>query len=127
MVMAVQMNNIRRLVVIYWRHSSEDRENSWTKELYEKLIYDDRLNLRYHSEMKFIFANCNRKTESYYVNRDIVEELRRHKIRREPLVYLDLIFPNERGSREEIHSISNKYDMEQIIERINYYINIYQR
>jgi hypothetical protein len=125
--MAVLTNNLRRLVVLYWRHSQEDRENSWTKELYEKLIYDDDLRLRYQNKTEFIFANVNRRTESYLQNRDIIYELRRHKERYHPLVYLDLIFPNQDGSREELYSICNEHDIRQVMKRIRYYMLEYQR
>lgn len=126
-LMAVQTNNLRRLVVLYWRHSKEDRENSWTKELYEALIYNDELRLRYRNDTDFIFANVNRRTESYIQHRDLVENLRRLKERYHPLVYLDLIFPNERGSREEVYSLYNGYDIRQVIARIKYYMNEYER
>lgn len=125
--MAVQMNNIKKLIILYWRHSTEDRENSWTKELYEKLIYDDRLRLRNRSDMEFIFTNVNRKTEEYLLHREEVEYLRRHKYKGEPLVYMDLIFPNERGSREEMFSIDSKHDVEQVVERIHYWINVFEK
>jgi gluconate kinase len=121
------MNNIKKLIILYWRHSTEDRENSWTKELYEKLIYDDRLRLRHRNDMEFIFTNVNRKTEEYRLHAETVEYLRRHKLRGEPLVYIDLVFANERGSREEMFSIDSKHDVEQILERIHYWINIFEK
>jgi hypothetical protein len=125
--MAYQTNNLRRLVVLYWRHSQEDRENSWTKELYEKLIYDDELRLRYQNKTEFIFANVNVRTESYLQYRDVIYGLRRHKERYHPLVFLDLIFPNENGSTEELYSICNENDIRQVLKRIHYYMLEFQR
>jgi len=120
--MPYQTNNLRRLIVLYWRHSQRDHENSWTKELHEKLIYDDDLRLRYQNKTEFVFANVNRNTESYLLYRDEVTELRRYKECYHPLVYLDLIFPNENGSREELYSICNGHDVEEVHKRIRYYM-----
>lgn len=125
--MAIQTNNIKKLVILYWRHSTEDRENSWTKELYEKLIYHPKFDIRTVNSTEFIFANVNRKTESYLIHRETVEYLRKHKLRGEPLVYMDLVFANERGSREEIWSIDSKYDMEQVVERIYYLTKVFEK
>lgn len=125
--MAVQTNNLKRLIILYWRHSKDDKENSWTKELYEQLIYDDALRLRYRNDTEFIFANVNRNTESYVQHRDLIESLRQHKERYHPLVYFDLIFANERGSREEKHIIYNQNDVREVIKRIKYYILEYER
>jgi len=125
--MAIQTNNLKRLIVLYWRHSKEDRENSWTKDLHEKLIYDDQLRLRYQNRTEFIFANVNRKTESYLQHKEVVDQLRRHKECYHPLVFLDLIFPNERGSKEEMFSITNEYELNQVIARIKYYMHEFYR
>ncbi len=125
--MAVHTNNLRRLAILYWRHSKDDKENSWTKELYEALIYDDELRIRQRYDTEFIFANVNRRTESYIQNKDVVEALRRHKERYHPLVYMDLVFPNERGSREEIRIIYSQNDIREVIKRIKYYIIEYEK
>jgi len=125
--MAIQTNNLKKLVILYWEHSTEDRRNSWTKELYEALIYHKKFDIRTVNETEFIFANVNRKTESYIKHRETVEYLRRHKLRGEPLVYMDLVFANERGSREEIISIDSKYDMEQTVERIYYLTKVFEK
>lgn len=123
----MQTNNLKRLVVLYWRHSTLDWENSWTTELYEKLIYDDELRLRYQNKTEFIFANVNRRTESYQQYHDVVDQLRRHKLRYHPLVFMDLWFPNQDFSREEMFVIENKHDVEQIVARIKYWMRQYER
>lgn len=125
--MPVQMNNIRTLVVLYWRHSQFDQENSWTKELRDKLNYDDELRIRYRHDIKFVFANINRRTESYQTNKDIIERLRRYKEKAHPLVFIDLIFPNENFSREEKYVINNGYDVEQVMKRIRYLVLEYEK
>ena len=125
--MATQTNNLRRVVILYWRHSKEDRENSWTKELYEQLIYDDSIHIRNHYGTEFIFANVNRRTESYIQNRDVVESLRSHKLRGQPLVFLDLTFPNQDGSREEFYEIRGQADINLVHQRIKYYLQEYER
>jgi hypothetical protein len=120
------MNNIRRLVVLYWRHSKEDRENSWTKELYEELIYADDLRLKYRNDMQFVFANVNVRTESYNQNRYLVEELRKHKERYHPLVYIELVFPLD-GRRELLQIIENKHDINKTMRLIRYLMNEFEK
>jgi hypothetical protein len=125
--MAFQYNNLRRLIFLYWRHSTEDRENSWTKELYEALIYHKKFDIRSVRETEFIFANVNRKTESYLIHKDTIEYYRRHKLRGEPLIILQLMFANADGSREEMFSIDSQHDMLQVVDRIDYWINRFEK
>lgn len=115
--------NLRKLYVIYWRHPTLDWENARTTELYNELTYNSVLNIRFRTELKYVFANCHRKTESYAANRDAVEEMRPKKIRREPLVYLELWEPNRDGRREEYWSIDSDYRLKELIRQLDQYLN----
>ncbi len=110
--------NLRKLYILYWRHDSMDWENARTSELRDLLTYDEDLNLRYRDGLDYQFMNVNRNTEDYVRHRDTVELLRRHKIRREPLIYLELWRPNKDGSREEMYSIDSDYRMKLVLRRI---------
>lgn len=125
--MAVQTNNLKRLIILFWRHSQRDWENSWTTELYKKLIYDDKLRLRHQNQTDFIWANVNRRTESYQQHKDVVRYFRRHKERYHPLVIMELRFPNDRFSKEEKYIIQRQYDIKQVMQRIHYWMLEYQR
>lgn len=113
--------NLRRLHILYWRDSQSDKENARTTELYEKLTYEQPefdLHLKFRTELDFRFMNCNRNTEDYVRNRDQVEYLRPKKIRKEPLIYLELWTPNNEGSREEFISIDSDYRLRIALKHI---------
>lgn len=114
--------NLRKLIVVYWRHPSQDWENARTTELHRELTYNEKLALQFRHDLQYVFANCNRHTESYTINRDIVEQLRPKKIRREPLVYLELWRPNQEGRREEYWSIDSDYRLKEVIKQIEFYL-----
>lgn len=115
--------NLRKLIVLYWRHATLDWENARTTELHRELTYNEQLALRYRHDLQYVFANCNRHTESYVANRDLVEQLRPKKIRLEPLVYLELWHPNKDGRREEYWSIDSDYRLKEVIRQIHFYLN----
>lgn len=113
--------NLRKLYILYWRHTTMDWENARTKELRDKLTYDEpgyELFLKFRQELDFRFMNCNRNTEDYVRHRDTVELLRRHKLRLEPLVFLELWKPNSQGTREEVYSIDSDYRLKLVLKRI---------
>lgn len=118
-----QTNNLSKLIVLFWRHSTEDKENSRTTDFHRELIYNDKLRLRHQHRTEFIWANVNRRTESYRANKDVVERYRRYKVKRYPLVICDLRFPNERGSREEKFVIERDSDVKAVVQRIHYWIH----
>ncbi len=115
--------NLRKLHIIYWRHPTLDWENARTTELFNELTYNTKLNLRFRTELQYVFANCHRQTESYMANRDLVEQLRSKKIRREPLAYLEFWEPNRDGRREEYWSIDSDYRLKELIKQLDYYLN----
>jgi hypothetical protein len=114
--------NLKKLIVIYWRHPTLDWENARTTELNYELTYNSTLNIRFRSDLQYVFANCHRLTESYAANRDLVEYLRPKKIRREPLVYVELWQPVD-GRREEFWSIDSDYRLKELIKQLDYYLN----
>lgn len=109
--------------MIYWRHPTQDWENARTTDLHNHLTYDERLALRFRSDLQYVFANCNRHTESYAANRSLIEQLRPKKIRREPLIYLELWEPNKDGRREEYWSIDSDYRLKEVLRQIDFYLN----
>ena len=117
--------NLRKLHIIYWRHSSIDWENARTTELFNELTYNDKLALRFRNDLHYVFANCNRKTESYVRYKDVVELHRQHKIRMEPTVYLEF-WQAVDGRKEEYWSIDSDYRLKKVIERLDYFLNKWQ-
>jgi hypothetical protein len=115
--------NLRKLYVLYWRHSTQDWENARTKELRDELTYDTELNLRFRTDLDYKFMNVNRNTEDYVRHRDTIELLRAKKVRLEPLVYLELWRPNKDGSKEEFYSLDSDYRLKVILRRIREVIN----
>jgi hypothetical protein len=117
----MKSGNLRKLYIFYWRHSIMDWENARTKELRDELTYDSTfpLNLRFRDDLDYKFMNVNRSTDDYVRHRDIVELYRSKKIRREPLVYLELWRPNNEGTKEEYHSIDSDYRLKLVLRRIH--------
>lgn len=118
----MKSGNLRSLHILYWRHSTEDQENARTTELFRELMYDDKLQIRLRDNLSFIFANVNRRTESYLANKSVVENLRSKKVKREPLVYLELWRPNEDQRKEEFWSIDSDYRLKAVLKRILFHL-----
>jgi len=110
--------NIRKLYIFFWRHPELDWENARTTELYNELIYDEGIRINMRHDIDFRFMNVHRNTESYVSNRDTVELYRRHKVRREPLCYIELWKPNSDGRREEYWSIDSDYRLKKFLSSL---------
>ncbi len=119
----MKSGNVRKLYVFYWRHPELDWENARTTELHNELVYNDavRIQLRYSVDYRFI--NVKRDTESYARNRDVVELYRRHKIRREPLCYIELFNHNSSGYKEEFWSIDSDYRLKEFLKSLALHLN----
>lgn len=115
--------NLRKLYVVYWRHSSIDWENARTKELRDELTYNEKLQLKFRTELDYRFMNCNRRGEDYVVHRDTIELLRPKKIRLEPMVYMELWKPNKEGSKEEFYSIDSDYRLKLVVKIIQEHLD----
>lgn len=115
--------NIRKFYVFFWRHPELDWENARTTEMYQELIYNETIRMPFRYDLDFRWMNVHRKTESYAQNRDTVEQFRRHKIRREPLCYLELWEPNAEGRKEELWSIDSDYRLRQFLRQLSQYLN----
>lgn len=114
--------NLRKLYVIYWRHPELDWENARTTEFIRELTYNEHIRMPFRHEVDYRLMNCHRRTESYMANRDTVEYYRRHKIRREIFVYMELWQPNEQRVREEMYSIDSDYRLKLVLNRIRHHI-----
>lgn len=114
----MKSGNVRKLYILYWRHPDLDWENARTTELYNELIYDDDVRIQMRHDIDFRFMNVHRQTESYMRHRDTVELYRRHKIRREPLCFLELWKPNKDGRREEFWSIDSDYRLKEFLKAL---------
>lgn len=115
--------NLKRLIFLYWRHSQLDQENARTSALYHELLYNDRIRIPMRHGLEFVFANVNRRTESYMANRHVVEAFRRYKIRKEPLFILELWDYNEEGRKQEMISVDSEYRFRLALERIQRHLN----
>lgn len=115
--------NIRKLYIFFWRHPVLDWENARTTELYRELTYDDDLRIHMRHNIDYRFMNVHRQTESYIKDRDVIEFFRRHKIRREPLCYIELWKPNEENRKEEFWSIDSDYRLKVLLNRIKFHLN----
>lgn len=120
---SVKSGNIRKFYVFFWRHPELDWENARTTELYNELIYNDGIRVQMRHELDFRWMNVHRRTESYVQHRDTIELFRRHKVRREPLCYLELWKPNHEGRREEFWSIDSDYRLKQFLISLKTHLN----
>jgi hypothetical protein len=118
----MKSGNLKKLIIIYWRHPEIDWENARTTEFYKLLIYDDKLALRSRQDMVFLFINCHRRTEDYARYKDLIEYYRPHKVRCEPMIYMELQEPVD-GRKEEFYSIESDYRMHAVIDRIWFHFN----
>jgi hypothetical protein len=118
----MKSGNLKKLIVIYWRHPTIDWENARTTEFYKLLIYDDDLAIRKRDDMQFLFINCHRNSEDYARHHDIIEYYRPRKTRCEPMVYMELHNPAD-GRREEFYSIDADFRMHEVIDRIWFHFN----
>lgn len=109
---------LKKLHILYWRHSVKEDENARTKELRDELTYDEQMQLRFRTELDYKFMNCNRNTEDYVRHRTEVEALRPHKVRLQPLVYLELWKANKNGYKEEYYPIDSDYRLKLVLRRI---------
>jgi hypothetical protein len=115
--------NIKKLYVLYWKHSREDRQNSFTNELRDKLWYDKRIEINTRkNEMDFRFMNCNKNTEDYVIHRDAINLIRRHKVTCEPLVYVELYERNKDGRMEDMVSVNGDHNLNKAINMLDEYI-----
>lgn len=118
----MKAGNVRKLYVFYWRHPELDWENARTTELRNHLWYDTPL--RPHMrDLDFKFLNVHRRTESYRQESNLIEQFRRYKVRREPLVYIELWQPNAEGRREEFWSIDSDYRLKLVLKHLEHTLN----
>ncbi len=119
---------VKSVTMIYWG-SVEDKswKNAHTDELIRELTYlDDNIRLPLRDNMKFIIANCNRNSgEEYLPYRDTVEYYRGKKVRRCPLLVVELWEKGDEGSKIEYWSIDNDNDstMKEYLKRLKKYLN----
>lgn len=115
---------VRRLYLIYWASAERsDWKNARTDEVIYELTYNDHLRIPLRSDLEWRFANCNRHTESYVANRDMVERFRGKKIRYCPLIYVELWQEGVEGRREEYWVIDSDYWMKEYLKRLYKYLN----
>lgn len=118
----MKSGNLRKLYVIYWRHPEQDWENARTTELIRELTYDEKIRMPLRYDTDYRLMNCHRRTESYVANRDIIEYYRRHKVRREILIFMELWQPNEQRVKEEYYSIDSDYRLKLVLNRIKHHL-----
>lgn len=117
---------VRRLYFVYWASvERSDWKNAWTNELIYELTYNDAIRLPLRDDLDWKFANCNRKSESYAANKYMVDMLRGHKIRRCPLIYVELWEKGLEQTKEEYWVIDsdNEYRMKFYLNRLVKYLN----